>query len=63
MYDSIEDGIKSKNSSEAGKKFWEDVIAEMITLDEEFATEVSKIYFKMVVKELYYLLSPDSSAG
>ena len=50
MYDLIEDGIKSEPGSEVGKKFWEDVISEMTALDEEFATEVSKIYFKMVLK-------------
>ena len=50
MYDLIEDGMKSEPGSEAGKKFWEDVIAEMVLLDQEFATEVSKAYFKMVVK-------------
>ena len=51
MYGLIEDGIKSGDAtSESGKKFWEDVISEMISLDEEFATTVSKLYFKLVVK-------------
>ena len=50
MYNLIEDGMKSEPGSEAGKKFWEDVIAEMVLLDQKFATEVSKAYFKMVVK-------------
>ena len=51
MYDLIEDGIKSgAATSETGKKFWEDVIAEMVTLNEEFATAVSATYFKLVLK-------------
>ena len=50
MYDLVEDNIKSKNSSENGKKFWEDVIAEMIIIDEEHANEISKIYLKLVLK-------------
>ena len=49
MYDAIEDGLQSDKTSEAGKKFWEDVIAEMLALDNDFATEISKNYFKMVM--------------
>ena len=50
MYEAIENSLSSDGKFDDRRKFWEDVIKEMTSIDQEFSVEVAELYFKLVVK-------------
>ena len=50
MYDAIEDSLTTGNEWEDRRKFWEDDIKEMTSIDKEFSISVATVYFKLVFK-------------